>query len=256
MGETEFQVYLDINNTSRLEGYYFSCPKDNPWFDYFNSLALELERVMLRDISKVVELWKSVNSNSLNNYLFNLPVALLDQALASYNGSSLGHSEISSNSSSDLVCRCFGVYTAQIEHFVKANESADLVSIASDLKATIGCGTCSNDVLEILNKTKAQEIHSTEQALNNLEDEFDSSGDRILPLGVNPSEFVLKIQSMLKVWKKDQELDKVSFEIKSIKGHTLEIKVEGTTSANYILDTFSDYIKDKLGIIIRFNLAL
>lgn len=256
VGEVNYEVYLDINTQSRLEGLYFICPKESTWFPYFNSLALELERVMLRDIPKVVELWKSVNSHSLKTSLFNLPVSLLDNALATYNGSTLGHCDVSLNLSSNLVCRCFGVYSNQIEDFVRDNEKADLVAIASEFKASVGCGSCSSSVIEIINKAKSKKVLSLEIDSNKLDDEFDSNGNRVLPLGLNPSEFVLKIHSMLGIWKKEQELDKVTIEIVSIKGHTIDFKVGETKSAKYILDTFSDYIKDKLGIIICFNLTL
>jgi NifU-like protein len=254
--ETKFQVYLDINNTSRLEGYYFSCPKESDWFIYFESLAKDLERVHLKDIPKVVELWKSVNKNSLSKYLFILPLALLDNALSSYNGTSLGHSEVSSNLSSNLICRCFGVYSNQIEDLVTVSEDPSLVTIASELKATIGCGSCSNSVIEVLNKAKSKLVNNKKLENRDLKEEFNLKGERVLPLGMNPSEFVLKVNSMLESWKKDQELSKVKFEIMSMKGHTFEIKIEGTSNSKYILETFSDYINDRLGTTIRFNLFL
>ncbi|WP_164848385.1 (2Fe-2S)-binding protein [Halobacteriovorax sp. HLS] len=251
----DYIVYLDINTRSRLEGMYFECPSESEWFEYFNSLALELERVSLKDIPKVVSFWKATTCGQLHSKLFNLPLSLLNQALDTYYGRSLGHSEISSMPSEELLCRCFGVYKQQVADIIKEKPSANLIDISNSLKASIGCGKCSESVVKFIDSCCAK-LTLEKSGVADLSAEFDEFSQRIRPLGMAPSEFVLKIDSLMKKWIKEQELSRIHMEIVSIKGHCLDFEIRGTDSGKYILETFCEYIQDKLGLSVRFNLLL
>lgn len=246
-----FSVYLDINNKSRLEGLYFKCPEESIWFSFFSSLAIELERVPLRDLEKVVELWKQVNHSQLKGYFLVPPLELLERALDQYYGNEVGHSEVSAQSSEELLCRCFGVYKSQVKELVENNENVDLKFVSNELRASVGCTSCSDSVISAIDFFKAQ-AHASSSV--DLSLEFDEQGNRVRPLGLTPSEFVLKIDSLSKSWIKEQELKGVSLNISNIKGHTLGFKVTPSKNAKYILDTFCDYACEKLGLVLRFDL--
>jgi NifU-like protein len=248
-----FKVYLDINNKSRLEGMYFECPKDDYWFNHFESLAHELERVQLRDLPKVLELWKTTNKNTFKDFYVVPPVELLSNALDKYYGRELGHSNVSGYDSDELLCRCFGVYKSQIKELVEENENVDLKLASNELKVSIGCTTCSDSVVKAIDFFNSKKRPTLKI---DIEREFDEQGQRVRPLGLAPSEFVLKIDTLAKSWTKEQELKDTELEILSIKGHALKFKVKPNKNAQYILETFNEYANEKLGLVLRFDLLL
>ncbi|OUR99892.1 hypothetical protein A9Q84_02360 [Halobacteriovorax marinus] len=253
IGSQNYQVYLDINNRSRLEGFYFLCAKEDPWFVVFQSFALVLEGVRLEGIEQAVLSWKEGHKDILKKQFIMLPEFLLHLALDQYHGKNHDHESLSKFKSEQLICRCFGVYEQHIEEHVQSYPKATVLDIADELRATIGCGTCHSRVVEYLEKCLSKSI------IENLEEtdlavEFDSDGKRIRPLGLTPSDFVLKIDQLKNKWIKDQELTRYKIEIESITGLEIDFSVEPQDNGQYIVDTLKEHIESKLNLILRFNL--
>ena len=255
VGLNTYNVFLDINNKSRLEGLYFECDQEDELFSHFNELAIALERMPLSKMSSVVLKWKRERADFFSSKIINLPEYLLDLALADYEGKNYSYESLSSNSTDKLICRCFGVSEKQIFDLVKKGASADLLKIADELKATIGCGTCKSDVNEALGKAKNVKLIEGDK-LRSLDLKFDTEGARVRPMGVTPCEFVLKIDGLKSKWMKEQELDSYKIEILGISGHALSFSVEPSENGRYILNTFSEYVEDKLGLALRFDLLI
>ncbi len=255
VGERTYTVFLDINNKSRLEGFYFECPSDDELFEPFSDLANILERVPISSISSSVLRWKDERKNFFKEKIINLPEYLLEQALAEYEGTNYNYESLNAKSSDHLICRCFGVSEGQIFDLLQTEPKATLLTIADKLKATIGCGSCKADVSASLLKAKNVKLIQSDD-LKALDLKFDTDGNRIRPLGLTPSEFVLKVDELKKKWMKEQELEKFQIEIIGISGHALNFKVLPADNGRYILDTFSEYTQDKLGLTLRFDLLI
>ena len=255
VGPSSYNVFLDINNKSRLEGFYFECDLEDELFPHFNELAIALERVPLSKMSSVVLEWKEGRKKFFSSKIINIPEYLLDLALADYEGKNYSYESLSSNSSDKLICRCFGVSEKQIFDLVKETPSIDLLNIADKLKATIGCGSCKVDVSETLSKAKNIKLIEGDK-LRSLDLKFDTEGARVRPMGLTPCEFVLKVDGLKTKWMKEQELDSYQIEILGISGHALSFSVQPSDNGRYILNTFSEYVEDKLGLVLRFDLLI
>ncbi|GEM_PF-4688929 len=255
VGEKVYTAYLDINNKSRLEGFYFECPKDDELFDLFEELAVELERVPLSKLSSVIDSWKEKHRDFFSTKLVNIPEYLFELALSEYEGRNHNYKNLSSKLSGKLICRCFGVSELQISELLKENPKADLLYVADHLKASIGCGSCKDDVVETISKVKNSLLIQEDKG-KALDLQFDTEGNRIRPLGLTPSEFVLKVDDLKKKWMKEQELNKYTIEVMSASGHAITFKVLPKENSEYILNTFHEYAESKLGITLRFDLLI
>lgn len=251
IGSNTYGLYLDINNKSRLEGMYFECSKEDPLFILFDDLANLLERRPISEISTIVSQWKSSHKDSFEDQFINLPEYLLEQAISDYSGTNQSLETLSSRNSGRLICRCFGVSESQIKEVINKSNEAGILDVADKLRATIGCGTCRKDVEQLILTTKNEKLSSISE--NSLNLKFDSNGERIRPMGLSPAEFVLKIDSLKSSWMREQELINYKIEIDSISGHTLYLKVTPNDNAQYILDTFKEYVEDKLKLTLCFN---
>ncbi|WP_372654106.1 (2Fe-2S)-binding protein [Halobacteriovorax sp.] len=253
VGETGYSVYLDINNKSRLEGFYFECPKEDELFNLFEELATSLERAPLSKITSLVDSWKERHEDFFSKKIINIPEYLFELALSDYEGRNHNYESLSSKLSGKLICRCFGVSELQISDIVKANPKADLLYVADQLKASIGCGSCREDVIEAISKVKNNILIKEDKVLDS---KFDKDGNRVRPLGLAPSEFVIKVDDLKRKWMKEQELDKYTIVILSVSGHTVVFKILPNENSRYILDTFHEYAESKLGITLRFDLFI
>ncbi|WP_417336664.1 (2Fe-2S)-binding protein [Halobacteriovorax marinus] len=250
----KFCIFLDINNKSRLEGMFFECPSDHIYFPYFNSLAEKLERCPLNKVEEKLTQWLGEHESFFKTQFLNLPNFLLMRAFSEYTGADFNIESLAGDVSDKLICRCFGVFESQIRDYVLANESASVLDIADNLKATIGCGSCMDDVGEVLLRVKNQ--GSLASGESRLDSEFNSDGTRIMPMGLNPSDFVLKIDELKRMWIKEQELQRYQLEIVGIKGHNIFFNIEPQDNRDYILQTFKEYVESKLNLSLRFDFTV
>lgn len=56
----------------------------------------------------------------------------------------------------DLVCRCFGVYGEEIANLVRTEQARTLREVSRQLKVTLGCASCRDDVLEVLRSERKE----------------------------------------------------------------------------------------------------
>jgi NifU-like protein len=248
-----YHVYLDINNRSRIEGLYFICDKSDIWFNVFSSLSKVIEGVQLAGVEQAILSWKEDTKSLIKNKVFLLPELLFHLALDEYHGKSFDHETLSGIKSEQLICRCFGVYEKHIEDYVIEHSTATVLDIVDDLKASVGCGSCHSKVVETLDRCRSKKIISNLEG-SDLSVEFDNDGNRIRPLGLTPSDFILKVDQLKETWIKDQELSRYKIEIESVQGLDFKFKIIPNESAQYILETLKDHIESKLHLHLSFNL--
>jgi bacterioferritin-associated ferredoxin len=114
------------------------------------------------------------------DHFFCLSLKLLHQAINNY----LGYTDfckLLGEKSSQLVCRCFGVFRRQIFQILKENWEADAFSVLEQTKAGSGCGSCFERLEEVINQfrpdalvgvTKKRVLGQTPVALMLEVDEF------------------------------------------------------------------------------------
>lgn len=137
-----------------------------------------------------------------------MPLWLLREAIGDYKGQVKTHCEILGLDSTDLICRCFGVYGEAIAGLLKKNPKFGVAEITRELKAGGGCTSCVEDLEEII---------------------FAQNGG-VQVVAVPDEALLLKIATVLKVWRKHSE------GVKKFEGEVqvdFEKEVDGTLFFNF-----------------------
>lgn len=106
----------------------------------------------------------------------------------------------------NLICRCFGVTKEQIGQVLIGESDISLSKIRASTKASAGCGSCANEVKEILQE------YCDQHALKN--------GGALRPKGLTPIDFFLAINQFFTSWQSENQFIK-SLQFQGVDGYDI-----------------------------------
>ena len=139
---------------------------------------------------------------------------------------------------SDLLCRCFGVYGADIHELVgKGIEVNSIRDLGDHLKAGIGCGSCHHDLKETLAPLISAPVQADEPA-----------PQMSLWEKLDPQSLARECHRVLKSWNETQGNGQI-LELKGAKPGSvlLGLKGEGTWSKETVIPEVKKLIDAELG---------
>jgi len=219
-----YKLFLDINASEVIVAAYFTSAKEDFWVAYLSAFCRWLENKKLFAVH--LEEFKEIFSRTeegLKPFIF-MPHALFSLALANLKDQPLRHKLLKQDPDS-LVCRCFGLYEAQIMALVHSNPEIDGKGVTDETMAGGGCTSCSNDIAGIIARTK---------------DFFGLATDKTKQLkiqGLYPAQMIILLDEILKGLSGD-------LEIISLNGYDLTLRAE----ENLAISVIETYVREKMNI--------
>ncbi len=253
-GAEEWSLYVDLARDGRIQALNYQGPHRSIWPVWFELLSRAAEGLMpdearrlstadlllhLQDLADGAEDWHAVLDALEEEVpwglpLVNVPLYLMSEALRDYQGRVRSHSEYHRRPSETLICRCFGLYSGQIEEMLLKDPSLDLLKVGEETRAGAGCASCLDDIEEAIDDARDRlGVDPTVVDAN------------YLVAGLYQAQLVLKIDEALS----QMPLARGLF-ITSLEGHQLELmgNIETSDSLAQIIE---NEIREKIGARIR-----
>lgn len=148
--QNEWELFFEINSQQVIEAFYYQGPADSPWLGYFSALSQLLpqhtvDQALCFSWAEFLPLLPNEDLVNLQLPWQNPVVTLLQSALKNY----LGLDQLLAPVPGLLICRCLGITREEIISVVSSGTS-NVAAITGKLKAGGACGTCLEDLQNIL----------------------------------------------------------------------------------------------------------
>lgn len=174
-GPQRWELFLDISKQNIIKECHYTGPRDSFWAPYFEifchlSQGLNAQEIrlltwedmmgQLTDLAFESSCWEEIMQEMMSLSWVDLPLVCLPQwmaitAIKDYQGRILPHCQYQRQASDTLLCRCFGLYSGQIEDFVQDNPQGSLLDLTAKTYAGAGCGSCLDDLEDSFQKVQA-----------------------------------------------------------------------------------------------------
>lgn len=190
----------------------------------------------------------------LNERLKSLPILvgealLLDRCIDHYYGQGMVAPE-----QKDILCTCFNLTQRRLKELVLKDHLFDLKKLIAQTHATSACGSC----LPLIQKTieKIRNENGRLSGAKSTRARKNAKGEWIKIAGLYPVDFLISLDDLKQEWlHKNDLLHKIN--IKFLKQEGLHIKLEIDVDDEFkrglLLEALRDYVLDKLGVLIFFD---
>lgn len=230
----QYFLYLDIGKNLKIRDIGYRIDGEGPFrgeFSYF------LERI---EGKKIFEIPSILMPELAKQNFISLPLNMFISAVSHFYGEEQGFEKISGLDKEELLCRCYGVTTTQIEQLILEDTSIEIPHIMQKTEATSGCGSCRHSVAKFIQSARDRLQIVPGYLVGEARQRFDIKGKRVLVGGILPFELLPLIDKNLK------ELEQ-NFEIYQLEGYYLTLKSDHP-STNISGEFIEKYLFEKMKI--------
>lgn len=157
-------LFLDINQHDEILSCHFECVGFSYIVPYFSALSEMVTGISVDDAGALssedfIDFFEEdedfllmVEEHSIP--FINVSLLLFHNALREFKGQFIAPFE-----NKKLLCRCFGVFTSDIEKLVLKNPTLTIEDIIKETKATAGCGGCATDLADLYYDLREKRPH-------------------------------------------------------------------------------------------------
>jgi len=233
---------------SNCRFYFPSDLKEKITSDFATELSLFCVGKTLteiRDLKKIT---------FLKNHTDKLPllipeVVALDRCIDYYYGQ-----EATVPEQKDILCTCFNLTERKLKELVLKDHLFDLKKLIAQTHATSACGSC----LPLIQK-KMEQIRNENGQLSGAKSRRarkNSKGEWIKVAGLYPIDLLITLDDLKQEWLLKNDLtSKINITFTKLEGLHVktEIDVDDEFKKNLLIEALRDYVLDKLGVLIFFD---